>query len=55
MSRKISVPDRLYQEAYFLAKERGLDDNAAAWQADLVLEQLSQTPELPKEQNDEAQ
>lgn len=50
MSRR-KVPD-LYQSAYFNAKERGQDDDSAAWHAEMLLQQMAETPELPKEIDD---
>ena len=46
------VPD-IFQTAYFHAKERGQDDDSAAWYAEMVQQQMAETPELPKEQDDE--
>lgn len=50
MSRR-KVPD-LYMDAFAFAKERGQDDDSAAWHAELLLQQMAETPELPKEQDD---
>ena len=54
-TKRMSVPDRLYQEAFYLAKEHGLSDEAAQWEADMTLDRLLQTPDIPKERDDEAQ
>lgn len=51
--KRISVPDRLYQEAYYLGKKQGLSDEAASWRADLAIDQLLQTPELPHQEESE--
>lgn len=52
MTNPKRVPD-LFYDLYCHAKERGLDDDAAAWDADLRLQQLAEEPTLPhKEQND---
>ncbi len=51
MSRR-RVPD-LYQDFFILAKERGQEDDSAAWFAEMQLQQMAEAPELPKEQDDE--
>lgn len=45
------VPD-VYQTAYFHAKEQGQDDDSARWYAELVQQQMAETPELPKPESD---
>lgn len=50
MSRR-KVPD-FYMDAFAYAKERGQDDDSAAWFAEMQLQHMAETPELPKENED---
>lgn len=54
MNGRRVVPD-VYMSAFSQAKERGQDDDSAAWYAELVLQQMAETPELPKERDNETQ
>ena len=47
------VPD-IFQTAYFHAKEMGQDDDSAAWYAEMLLQQMAETPELPKGDEDDS-
>lgn len=50
MSR-FKVPD-VYMDAFAYAKEHGQDDASAEWYAEMLLQQMAETPELPKENED---
>jgi len=40
------VPD-LFQDFYVHAKEQGQDDDSAAWYAEMKMQELAESPQLP--------
>lgn len=51
MNGRRAVPD-VYNDLYYRALERGMDDDSAAWHAEMILQQMAETPELPKGDDD---